>query len=371
VSRSLSRWQAVVLGFVVIAGVGVGSYGLFRIGQRERLWGESFELRVGFPEVNGVDRGTPVRVLGMEAGHVVAVDWPEADGDDEVVILRLQLDDKYRTRLYSDATASIVTEGMIGSKVIAIQPGKPKAGPITDGTILGKPSVEISDLLRDIPEKKEALYADMRELLRTSKQFMKSSEAAVAGLNGEAAQTLREVRGLAADSSEFLRKGQETVLSVKQDADAIKRMPIVRSYVEDPVEMLVRPAQERDRRWVSTGDVFEPGRAVIDPGLGRVKLNEIAAWLNERKVKGSEVVIVTFHDPASTDVTPQAARTLTQAQSDAVLEYLKYGHKVHKINWYTTRKMSAVGYGTSPTPVVEKESMPAGRVEVVLFVPQS
>ena len=42
-------------------------------------------------------------------------------------------------------------------------------------------------------------------------------------------------------------------------ADAIKRMPFVRSYVEDRTALLVRPAHDRHRQWAKAGDLFEPG----------------------------------------------------------------------------------------------------------------
>jgi len=52
-----------------------------------------------------------------------------------------------------------------------------------------------------------------------------------------------EVEGL----KTFVRSGQEAVTAIKQDAEAIKTMPVVRSYVEDPVSALVRPECDKDR----------------------------------------------------------------------------------------------------------------------------
>ena len=94
-TRSLTRPQALLLGLVVLAGLGLGGWALFHIGERQRLWTETVELRAAFSSANGVDKGTPVRVRGVEAGQVVAVDLPVENNPDGKVFLRLQIDKKF------------------------------------------------------------------------------------------------------------------------------------------------------------------------------------------------------------------------------------------------------------------------------------
>src|SRR5262245_32607086 len=53
VSRSLSRWQAVLLGFVVLLGLGLGGVGLFLVGSRTWFAGDSFHVRTGFKGIQG------------------------------------------------------------------------------------------------------------------------------------------------------------------------------------------------------------------------------------------------------------------------------------------------------------------------------
>src|SRR5262245_29173968 len=91
VSQGLGRWQAAVLGLVVLAALSVGGYGLARIAHRQGVWAETVEATVGFPEAHDVNPGTPVRVRGVEAGQVVAVEYPPGDGPGALVKLRLRL----------------------------------------------------------------------------------------------------------------------------------------------------------------------------------------------------------------------------------------------------------------------------------------
>ena len=99
-SRSLSRWQAVALGVIVLAGLGLGTWGIFRIGERRQLWAEDITLLAGFPRLQGAAVGTPVRVRGLEAGVVTAIDLPASDSPDEPFIVHLKLDRRFQPLLF-------------------------------------------------------------------------------------------------------------------------------------------------------------------------------------------------------------------------------------------------------------------------------
>src|SRR5947199_5243975 len=61
VSHTLSRRQAVALGLIVLAALGLGGYGVARIADKQGFWAETVELTAGFPEAHDVTPGTPVR----------------------------------------------------------------------------------------------------------------------------------------------------------------------------------------------------------------------------------------------------------------------------------------------------------------------
>jgi hypothetical protein len=298
---------------------------------------------VAFPEVKGIEVGTPVRVQGIGAGEVVAVEPPAKPGDP--VLLRLRLQGKYRTLVRADATVQIASEGLIGGKVLEIQPGSSSADGVAEDALLqSRPVVELSTVL----DQTNALLEGIR------------------GGEGTLGKLARDPRayemllGLIQQSTDTMTAGQ-------QGADALKRLPVVRSYVEDPLALLVRPGCERNRQWFAEEELFEPGRAVLTE-RGRQRLDALAPWLEGLKHKGSDVVIVSYADPQK--LTPQTARVITRQQSEAVVEYLKAHHAVQKMGWFTSRKVTPLGQGTLPPPLPEREPLPAARVEVVVFVPQ-
>jgi phospholipid/cholesterol/gamma-HCH transport system substrate-binding protein len=342
-SRSLTRFQAIVLGVVVLLGLGLAGTGVFAVGSRQWLWSDTFHVRAAFPQIRGVEIGTRVRVQGIDAGEVEAVEPPDKPGGN--VLLRLRLNGSLRRLLRADATVQIVSEGMIGGKALEISPGTLSASPVEDNALLAaKPSTDLADVLDQV---------------NTALEEIREGQGTVGKLLKDPAAYLQLLAAL--------QQGRDTLASFQQDADALKRLPLLRGYVEDTDALLVRPSHDRKREWFAETDLFEAGRAVLTAG-GRRRLDGLAPWLAGLKQKGSEVVIVAYADPRGPHTS--VAKVLTRQQSEAVRDYLKGQHSIQKMGWFSSRKVEALGLGTNPSPVPEKEALPAARVEVLVFVPQ-
>src|SRR5262249_13586876 len=132
----------------------------------------------------------------------------------------------------------------------------------------------------------------------TLAKLVKSDEAhqEVVTLVKETQALVRQGQDTFRQTQETMRKGEEALAAVKQDADAIKRMPIVRNYVEDQFALLHRPDQDRDRRSYHTEHLFEPGKSVLTEE-GKRHLSNLAPWFAEHSNKGSDIVVVTYAAP--------------------------------------------------------------------------
>ena len=149
-SQSLTRWQAVLLGLVVVAALGLGGYGVTRIADKQGLWADTVEVTAGFPEAHDITPGTPVRIRGVDAGQVVAVEYPDRDGPGTEVTVRMRLQAKYASRVYADASAQIHGSGLLGSKVISIQPGDPAAGALANGRLRGVKPFDMNEAVAEV-----------------------------------------------------------------------------------------------------------------------------------------------------------------------------------------------------------------------------
>ncbi len=334
-SRSLSRWQAVLLGAVVLLGLGLGGAGLFAVGSRGWFPGDAFHVRAGFKSIQGVEIGTRVRVQGVDAGEVVGLEPPLTPGGD--VVLRLRIKSRLRPLLRADASVQIVGEGLIGGKVVEIVPGSASAEPVADDAVLAsRPSTEIADVLDE---------------MKTTLKGVREGEGA---LGREMVATLHQARS--------------TLRVVESRTEALGNLPILRNYTRDAPKILYRPNCERLRTVFAESDLFEPGRAALTAS-GKQRLDEVVPKVKgSLKHDGADLVVVACADPQSSN---GEAKPLTDLQSEAVCVYLKEQHSVQKAGWITWRSVTALGLGTEPYPGEDKaEKLPPARVEVLVFVPQ-
>jgi phospholipid/cholesterol/gamma-HCH transport system substrate-binding protein len=387
VSHKLSRWQSVVLGLAVVAALALGGYGLARIAAKQGLWADTFEVTVGFPEAHDITPGTPVRIRGVEAGQVLAVEYPADDSAGSEVTVRLGLNAKFADRLYADGTAQVQGSGVFGGKVVSINPGTPSRGKLTTGRLRGLKSFNVDEVVGEAKEmagevkklavEAKGLVSDIRESNGTLMKLVKDDEfyRDLRELSGEARVVLKRANGAAgavegevANLKGFVSDGRETLRSVKQGTDALSKMPLVRGYVEDAVALMVRPAHARERMVYNADDLFRPGTAILRES-GKAHLGAVVKWLAEVKNKDADVVVVGFRDPADAGQTAASAHELTRKQGEVLIEHLR-STGVHKLGWFARRTMTPLGMGFNPSPVVEREKLPPSRIEVLLFVPQ-
>ena len=117
----------------------------------------------------------------------------------------------------------------------------------------------------------------------------------------------------------------------------------------------------------NAGDLFHAKSAIVSES-GDGHLEKVASWLRGVGNDKAEVVIVSFSDPSDPDQTPASALEMTRKQSEVAIEFLK-ARGVHKLGWTTRRKMTPLGMGMNPSPVVEKESLPVSNLQILLFAP--
>src|SRR5207249_10918422 len=175
---------------------------LFAVGGRQWLWSDTFHLNVSFPSIAGLEVGTRVRVQGIEAGEVEAIEPPVAPG--EAVRVRMRLDGRLRPLVRVDASAQIISEGMIGGKVVEIDPGTPAAALIPEnGTLAYRPTSDLTEVLSQV----RTTLLEVREGQGTLGKLVKDPEAYAALVT-------------------LLQQSHHTLTSIQQDADALKRLPV-------------------------------------------------------------------------------------------------------------------------------------------------
>jgi phospholipid/cholesterol/gamma-HCH transport system substrate-binding protein len=132
-----------IVGIFVVIGLLCIGYMTIKLGKLGMFGDDYYILYARFSSVSGLRVDSPVEIEGIEVGRVEQL---VIDQDKQMAVLKLRI--QKDIRVYEDAIASIKTSGLIGDKLIKIDPGgggdilKP-GGTITETN----PPFDIEDLI--------------------------------------------------------------------------------------------------------------------------------------------------------------------------------------------------------------------------------
>lgn len=119
------------IGAFIIAGLGVFLAMIYLLGAQARYFERKYDLVAEFTQVGGLIRGATVRLAGVQIGRVTTVDLsPELGGK---VRVTLTIARRFADRIRKDSEARIVTQGLLGDKLVEITMGSPGAPPLAPG----------------------------------------------------------------------------------------------------------------------------------------------------------------------------------------------------------------------------------------------
>ncbi|MFO0954382.1 MAG: OmpA family protein [Isosphaeraceae bacterium] len=367
----VGRGRALANAGFVLAVLGLAGYGVSEVSRRQWRLQDTFAVRSDFSDIGGVGRGDRVRLQGIDAGVVEEVEPPSAPG--KPVRLVLRVDAKLRHLVRADALVRIVTEGVVGAKVVEIVPGRPDGAPLpAAGVLPGEPRIELNEVMK----RASASLARLDAVAAAAEEGLGEINAIAAAVRkGEGS-----LGKLVKEDEAYLRlvslteRGEHTLNDLEENLDALKRTwPLSRYFNDraffDREKVLFHPGSERDSRSFREDELFQPGRSALTP-TGQARLDQVAAWFKRVKRPASEIVIAAFTDGGHD---ADLARILTQEQAEAVKKYLVAKHGIDSAGWFSSRKIAAVGFGGEiPRTLAESSrAAPARRVEVIVFTPQA
>jgi phospholipid/cholesterol/gamma-HCH transport system substrate-binding protein len=107
-----------VVGIFVVIGLICIGYMTVKLGNVGFFGDSTYTLHANFNTVTGLREGNPVNMLGLEIGRV---DKFTMDQENQVVKVEFKINKGIE--IFDDAIASIKTEGLIGDKYVAVDPG--------------------------------------------------------------------------------------------------------------------------------------------------------------------------------------------------------------------------------------------------------
>lgn len=140
------------LGMFVVTGILLFVVTIYVIGINRNLFGSNFILNSQFKNVSGLKVGSNVRLSGINIGTVSKIEFIT----DSLVLVRLLIKDEVQQYIKIDALASIGSDGLVGDKVLIIQPGSSSKSVVKDnGIIASNSTIEIDDVLKSVKKSAE------------------------------------------------------------------------------------------------------------------------------------------------------------------------------------------------------------------------
>jgi phospholipid/cholesterol/gamma-HCH transport system substrate-binding protein len=188
------------IGVFVVLALGVFVAIIVLLGAQARLFERKYDLFAEFTEVGGLLDGATVRLGGVQVGRVTRVELPPEVGGK--VRVKLAVTRRFQDRIRQDSVARIVTQGLLGDRLVEISLGSAAAPPVEPGGTLR--SEEPFEFTRAVAEGSDTL-AGMGRLARSVEAALERLNRSDALADLEAA--LGSARRLAASLERLERDG--------------------------------------------------------------------------------------------------------------------------------------------------------------------
>ena len=157
--------QHIKLGAFVLAGIVLFLVSVFFIGSENNIFSRTFTVSAVFKNVEGLKPGDNVWLSGVKIGTVSDVRIV-SEGK---VIVDLSLKENQNQFIQSDALAAIGSDGLVGSKIVVIRPGKSNKVVTDDDTLNTVSPTDTQDILnlaKDVGENTRNLTSDLSTIAR-------------------------------------------------------------------------------------------------------------------------------------------------------------------------------------------------------------
>jgi phospholipid/cholesterol/gamma-HCH transport system substrate-binding protein len=135
------------LGLFVLAGLLFLVLLLYMIGKNRSFFGANFHLKARFEHIQGLQPGNNVRYSGINVGTVKKINIIS----DTSIEVEFVIENKMKNIIRSNAIASIATDGLVGNRVLNINPSKKASAMASNGDILvSKKAVDTDEMLRTL-----------------------------------------------------------------------------------------------------------------------------------------------------------------------------------------------------------------------------
>jgi len=271
-----SIFQKIKLGIFVITGVLLFVAGVYFIGSKQSMFGNTDTLYVTFANINGLKSGNNVRYSGINVGTVKEITMIH----DTLIIVRVSIEKDIMQHIRKDATAVIATDGLVGSMIINIKPGSASYNKILpNDTITSFSKIGTDEMINTLSLTNENIALITAELLIITREIS-SGHGAIGALikdpviKNDILAITNNVKLTTKSSHETVKALQSLIVSLDQKNNMI-------DLIKDTV------LSNKIRNLVTNIDDSSKGIKIAFQGLNTLIQNSNATITNIKDGKGA------------------------------------------------------------------------------------
>lgn len=205
------------LGVLVLASMIFLVFSLYLIGKNQNIFGSSIRVIAEMRNVNGLLPGNNIRFKGMDVGTVSEIKML----NDTTIQVELLIHKSMRSFIKSNSKTTINTDGLMGNKILHINPMEGEAPSLVSGDILyALPQIDTEDMLETLNstgnylEKTLINLTEITEKLNDSKALwsLLGDPSLVDDINA----AIREFKNAGSDAVAITRSGKNIITSFEK-----------------------------------------------------------------------------------------------------------------------------------------------------------
>jgi phospholipid/cholesterol/gamma-HCH transport system substrate-binding protein len=173
----------------------------------------TYPLYVDFDNPGGLQSGAPVRIAGVKAGKVDALEFRGGTIDPQtgrrtLVRAKLAVEQSVKNAIHEDALFYVTTQGVLGEQFLSIDPGSP-----------GRPVLREGAIVKGIdPPRIDLFLAKAYELLDTTVNGLQNNRELISDIAVNTAGLLKNLNGVLVDNRERINRTMANVEQLSSEA---------------------------------------------------------------------------------------------------------------------------------------------------------
>lgn len=160
--------KSFIVGIFVILGIFLFILAIYLIGKKEYLFGSPMKVSAIFTDVKGLREGDKVRLSGIDIGTVSSLAFMK----DNRVFIQMSIELEQAPYVKKDSKVTIASEGLMGSKVVLLIPGKTNSTSITENdTLVTIEQIDIDDIIQEVNKSSKNIAIVSEELISITKKI--------------------------------------------------------------------------------------------------------------------------------------------------------------------------------------------------------